>query len=107
MSKLERNNVYQRFYAIVDSIPKGRVATYGQVARIAGLPRHARHVGHALGTLPKDTQLAWFRVLNSKGEISPRPSAGYTEQKRRLRADGVPVDPRGRVDLKRFLWDGE
>jgi len=106
VSKLERNNVYQRFYAIVDSIPRGRVATYGQVARIAGLPRHARHVGHALGALPKGSELAWFRVLNGQGRISPRPTAGYAEQKRRLRADGVEVDARGRVDLKRYLWDG-
>ena len=107
MSKLERNNVFQRFYALVDSIPRGRVATYGQIARAAGLPRHARHVGAALRVLPAGSELPWFRVLNSRGEISVRPTSGFTRQRRLLREDGIEVDARGRVDLKRYRWDSE
>ncbi len=107
MSRLERNVVHQRFYALVDSIPRGRVATYGQIAREAGLPRHARHVGTALRALPAGTRLPWHRVLNGRGEISPRPSGGAREQRRRLAAEGVALDRRGRVDLAKVRWQPE
>ena len=104
MGSLEKNLVYQRFYALVDSIPEGRVATYGQIAREAGLPRHSRHVGHALRALPAGSKLPWYRVVNSKGEISPRPSACYPKQKTLLRAEGVRMDRRGRIDLRKYGW---
>jgi len=106
-SRLERNEVYQRFYALVDSIPRGRVATYGQIAREAGLPRHARHVGHALRALPPGSELPWHRVLNAAGRIAPRPGGCTPEQRRRLLAEGVDVSPEGRVDLARYRWDPE
>ena len=105
MSTLERNAVFQRFYALVDSIPRGRVATYGQIAREAGLPRHARHVGHALRALPKNTELPWHRVLNARGEIAVRPTTGYRLQRSRLKKDGVAVNDKGRVDLREYQWD--
>ena len=107
MGRIERDTVRQRFFALVDSIPRGRVATYGQIAREAGLPRHARHVGHALRDLPPGSRLPWHRVLNAKGEISPRPSGGFTKQRRLLEAEGVQLDERGRVDLARFGWRPE
>ena len=103
----ERDLVYQRFYALVDSIPPGRVATYGQIAREAGLPRHARHVGVALRALPAGSLLPWHRVLNGRGEISPRPGRGFREQRARLAAEGVELDGRDRVDLRRFQWTPE
>ncbi len=98
---------YQRIWATVDSVPRGRVATYGQIAEEAGLPGHARQVGYALRNLPRGTELAWHRVLNAKGEISVRTATGRPsrEQMRRLRAEGVKVNTRGRVDLQRFRWD--
>jgi methylated-DNA-protein-cysteine methyltransferase-like protein len=96
---------YQRIYALVDCIPRGRVATYGQIAREAGLPRNARQVGYALRNLPKGTVLPWHRVVNARGEISRRSDDRVPlEQVRRLRAESVEVDARGRVDLKRFGW---
>ena len=99
--------VFQRFYALVDSIPRGRVGTYGQIAREAGLPRHARHVGHALRALPTGSELPWYRVLNARGEISQRDSAGFRVHRELLLRDGVDVSPEGRVNLRRYGWDPE
>jgi len=99
-----RDALYQRFYALIDCIPRGRVATYGQIAREAGRPRHARHVGYALRALPPGSKLPWYRVINSRGEISARPSEGYPLQRERLLAEGIVLDRRGRVDLERFGW---
>ena len=88
--------------AVVDSIPRGRVATYGQVAREAGLPRRARLVGRFLAELAPKTALAWHRVVNSAGRISLRP--GAARQRRRLAREGVSFTPTGRIDLARFRW---
>ncbi|MEM7305568.1 MAG: MGMT family protein [Planctomycetota bacterium] len=96
---------YQRIYAMVDSIPKGRVATYGQVATEAGLPGHARQVGYALRNLPEGSGLPWHRVVNAKGEISPRPGPCFPSQRKLLRAEGVRFNRRGRIDLGRFGWE--
>jgi len=98
-----RDAIVQRIRAMVDSIPPGRVATYGQVAREAGLPRRARLVGRTLAELPADSRLPWFRVINARGTISPR-GGGERRQRNLLRAEGVEVDARGRVDLRRFGW---
>jgi methylated-DNA-protein-cysteine methyltransferase-like protein len=95
---------HQRILAMVDSIPSGRVATYGQIAREAGLPRHARMVGYVLAHLPAATKLPWYRVLNASGAISPRPGPSGARQRKLLLAEGVAVDRRGRVDLERFGW---
>src|SRR5215203_7264192 len=83
----------QRIYATVDSIPRGRVATYGQVAREADLPRRARFVGRALRTLPKGSSLPWHRVVNASGKISVR-GASAVEQRRRLKREGIRFDAR-------------
>lgn len=96
----------QRILAVVDSIPKGQVATYGQVAEEAGLPRRARLVGRILSELSTSTELPWHRVVASPGRISPRPGRGAIEQAKRLRAEGVPVKS-GRLDLKKFRWQAE
>ncbi|MEE8468193.1 MAG: MGMT family protein [Planctomycetota bacterium] len=96
----------QRICATMDSIPAGRVATYGQVAEEAGLPRRARLVGSILGSLTAGSRLPWHRVVNAKGEIAARRGSGPREQARRLRREGVSVDPRGRVCLARYGWDG-
>lgn len=87
-----------RFYAAVRKIRKGTVASYGEVARMAGLPGRARQVGYALHRLPWDSTVPWHRVVNAKGEIAigADPDA-KREQRRRLEAEGVEFDERGRV----------
>ena len=98
---------HQRILALIDSIPRGRVATYGQIAREAGLAGRARQVGALLRDLPAGSRLPWHRVINAQGAISPRPGPGMRSQRRLLRAEGVRFDARGRVDLQRFGWRPE
>jgi len=99
---------YERIWAVVRRIPAGRVATYGQVARIAGLGGAARLVGYALHALPeKGHGVPWQRVINSQGRISQRGLGGPEEvQRRLLEREGVHFDLRDRVDLARFGWTG-
>lgn len=100
---------WQSFYAIIRRIPPGRVATYGQIAALAGHARHARQVGYALAALPEGSDVPWQRVVNSRGEISDRsPEAepgteGY--QRHLLEEEGVSFDARGRIDLARYRWE--
>ncbi len=92
--------------AVVESIPRGRVATYGQVAALAGLPGHARQVGYALNSLPEGSEVPWQRVINARGEVSPRSVPGWEGYQRKLlEEEGVAFDPRGRVDLSRYRWE--
>lgn len=95
----------ERIYSLVARIPVGRVATYGQIAALAGSPRHARQVGYALAALENDDTLPWYRVINAKGEISERGKPGYVEwQRLLLESEGVEFDHRGRVNLEKFQW---
>ena len=103
----DRDERRQRILAVVDSIPRGRVASYGQVAREAGLPRHARLVGRVLASLPAGTKIPWHRVLNSAGRISLRPGPGASRQARRLTREGVKVAKSGRVNLRTSRWTPE
>ena len=96
---------YQRIYNIVKRIPPGRVATYGQVAALAGLPGHARQVGYALHALPERSVIPWHRVVNAKGGISLRSVAGAElTQQQLLSREGVRLDSKGRVSLSRYRW---
>ena len=96
-----------RIYATVRRIPRGRVATYGQIAELAGLEGHARQVGYALHDLPARSNVPWHRVVNARGEVSPRTSGDSHElQKMLLEAEGVEFDLAGRIDLKQFRWNG-
>ena len=96
---------YARIYAVVDRIPHGRVATYGQIAHLAGLPGHARQVGYALHATPDDVDIPWHRVINARGEVSRRSEPQFESiQEQLLRAEGVAFSAAGRVDLKRFQW---
>ncbi len=96
---------YQRIYAVVRRIPRGHVATYGQVATLAGLAGHARQVGYALHALPVGTGVPWHRVVNASGRISVRavPGAELVQQQL-LEREGVRLDARGRVPLARVRW---
>lgn len=89
---------------MVRRIPKGRVATYGQVAALAGLPSQARQVGYALAAL-RDARVPWHRVINARGEISRRSEPGAeVRQRALLEREGLRFDARGRVALQRQLW---
>ena len=96
---------YQRIYAVVRRIPEGRVATYGQVASLAGLAGHARQVGYALHALPDGTAIPWHRVVNANGGISLRSMpGGELVQRGLLEREGIRLDPRGRIPLARVRW---
>ena len=99
----ERESQYQRIFAVVDSIPRGKVLTYGRVASEAGLKGHARQVGYALKNLPPKSELPWHRVLNAAGKISLGADSGRV-QKRRLESEGVRFEKSGRISLQRYLW---
>ncbi len=95
----------ERIHAVVARIPRGRVATYGQVAALAGAPRHARQVGYALHDLPPGSSLPWQRVINARGEVSRRSEAGWEGfQRQLLEAEGVEFR-QDRVDLERYRWE--
>ncbi|MBP8063966.1 MAG: methylated-DNA--[protein]-cysteine S-methyltransferase [Acinetobacter sp.] len=95
----------REFYGIIQLIPKGKVATYGQIAKLAGLPKHARHVGFALKNMADDTVVPWHRVINSQGKISLSKEDGFGEniQIVKLQSEGVAV-LNGKVNLKLFQW---
>ena len=95
---------HERIVAVVKRIPKGKVATYGLVARIVGRCT-ARMVGYAMAALPEGSRVPWQRVINSQGMISARShSDGDVRQRVLLEKEGVKFDAKGRVDLKVFQW---
>lgn len=100
------SSTYARIYRVVSKIPRGRVATYGQVAMLADMPRAARQVGYALAALRDDEKdVPWHRVINSKGEISARHEPGYDDLQRvLLEQEGVRFDAQGRVALENVQW---
>jgi len=99
-----RSDRYDRIYRTVRRIPRGRVATYGQIAKLAGMPNQARLVGYALHAL-QDGRVPWQRVVNGRGEISVRAFPGSEDvQRELLEREGVRFDARGRLSLERFGW---
>jgi methylated-DNA-protein-cysteine methyltransferase-like protein len=98
---------YDRIYRVIMRIPRGRVTTYGSVARLAGLAGQPRLVGYALHTVGSGAMLPWHRVINAQGKLSLEAagaSSGLT-QRMRLQQEGVIVNAAGRVDLTRFGWE--
>ena len=94
----------QRILTIVKGIPKGYIATYGQVANLAGLPGYARGVGQTLRKLPRDTQLPWHRVISASGKISLlEDSESFLEQRQRLLNEGITFT-KTRINLKEYQW---
>jgi methylated-DNA-protein-cysteine methyltransferase-like protein len=93
---------FRRVYALVRSVPRGRVVTYGQIARALGAPRAARTVGWAMRDCPAD--VPWQRVVNARGAISLCPTTGCHEQRARLKEEGIRFDRSGRIDLNQYGW---
>jgi methylated-DNA-protein-cysteine methyltransferase related protein len=93
-----------RAVAIIRAIPRGKVATYGQVAGVAGSPSGARQVARVLHSLSRAKRLPWQRVINSRGFISLPRGGGFERQKALLESEGVVVSRGGRIDMKRYLW---
>jgi methylated-DNA-protein-cysteine methyltransferase-like protein len=104
-----RTSAHDLILAVVARIPKGRVATYGQIARLAGLPGHARLVGYALHALPEHSRVPWHRVINAKGRISLRSDGLGHDQLQRalLQRERVRFNAQGVISLERFQWRPE
>ena len=108
---MKPNRTFESIWRVVAKVPRGRVATYGQIARMAGLVNGARTVGWALRALPSGRRIGgrtvpWHRVINAQGTISPRGRGEEERQGRALRGEGIRFEPGGRVELGRYLWRG-
>jgi methylated-DNA-protein-cysteine methyltransferase-like protein len=102
-------NFYERVYALVETIPAGKIMTYGAVALALGRPRAARAVGYALNALPYETPIPWHRVLGRRGPYAVISIHNFkyssAEQRQRLEAEGVTFDAEGRLALAVYLWE--
>ena len=104
MSNLQ-GKLFHNILDIVKQIPEGKVATYGQIATIVGT-KNSRSVGFALATLKEDTDIPWFRVINSKGKISfPEQSDGFKIQYSLLQNEGIIFDTKNKINLKQYGWN--
>ena len=99
-------NTYDRIYDVVCQIPIGQVATYGQIAELAQMPRQARLVGYALYRVAPDSQIPWHRVVNSRGQVSESPFRQGSDHLQRslLEAEGITFNASGTIDLRRYRW---
>ena len=96
-------NAFERIYEVVKGIPKGKAATYGQVARLAGNPRWARVVGYALHSNPDPDTIPCHRVVNKDGRVAEAfVFGGGAVQRRLLESEGIIFEPDGRIDLKKY-----
>lgn len=103
---MKRSETYERVYAVVRQIPRGRVATYGQVAALAGMPGQARLVGYALNSLPEDHDVPWQRVINAQGRISERGNPEWEDfQRILLESEGVVTNVEGVILLSKYRWE--
>jgi methylated-DNA-protein-cysteine methyltransferase related protein len=94
-----------RVKRLIAGIPSGKVATYGQIAACAGNHRASRQVAWLLHSSSRKDKLPWHRVINSRGGISLPVGGGFEEQRMLLEAEGIAVDPKGRINLKKHLWN--
>ncbi len=95
---------HQRVVDVIKSIPRGKVATYGQIAAMAGNPHAARQVVRVLHSSTAREALPWHRVVNSQGRVSMKPGRGYELQLALLKKEGVTFAQNDTIDLKKFLW---
>jgi methylated-DNA-protein-cysteine methyltransferase-like protein len=94
----------QKIIKTIKKIPKGKVATYGQIAAMSGNPQAARQVVRILNIYSEKEKLPWYRVINSQGKISLKPGSGYELQKALLEDEGIKFNVNDKIDLKRFGW---
>ncbi|MCP4956027.1 MGMT family protein [Photobacterium aquimaris] len=94
-----------QIYSQVHQIPFGRVSTYGDIAKFAGYPGYARHVGRLMATLPEGSTIPWHRVINSQGRISLTGDA-LLRQIAALRTEDIEVSDNGRLSLRYYRWQG-
>lgn len=94
----------QRVKDVIKKIPQGKVATYGQVAALAGNPRAARQVVWILNSSSRKDELPWHRLVNGKGQISLKRNHGYEIQKKLLQKEGVNFSEKDTINFKRYLW---
>ncbi len=104
MALINQQELYIAVYQTVSEIPAGKVATYGQIAKLLGLPTYARHVGFALSHLDSDSSVPWYRVVNSQGKTHPRHAGKPSFQKERLEAEGIKFNKSGKIPLKIYQW---
>ena len=100
----EASSLSRQIKDIIKKIPRGKVATYGQIAMMAGDPHAARQVVRILHSSSRKEEPPWHRVINSKGRISLQPGFGYETQKELLVKEGIEFDDDDTVDFERFLW---
>jgi len=96
---------HSEIYDVIARIPTRRVATYGQIAELAGIPGQPRRIGYALSALRGNSGVPWHRVVNARGMISPRSVTGPDKiQRQLLKREGIVFDSKGRIDLTRLQW---
>jgi len=108
MGEMEKNpnrDFTAEVIRLIKSIPRGKVATYGQIAFLAGFYPSVRRVVWILHSCSEKEGLPWHRVVNRRGAISLKPGAGYETQKEMLKKEGIVFDERDRIDLERYLWE--
>jgi methylated-DNA-protein-cysteine methyltransferase related protein len=105
-SVVRPDSIRERIYAQVRKVPRGKVATYGQIASLAGLDGQARQVGYAMAALPSRSAIPWHRVINAQGRVSMRSEGpgGSIIQQQLLEREGVVFGGGGRIALARFGW---
>jgi methylated-DNA-protein-cysteine methyltransferase-like protein len=97
------SELYEKIYSTIRKIPRGKVATYGQIAKLAGLGPNARLVGYALYALTPEKRVPWHRVIGAGGKISLG-GEGYAVQRKILESEGVEFTERGNIPLSKFGW---
>jgi len=99
-----KSGIFEEIYKIVRLIPAGKVATYGQIAKIAG-GCNPRVVGYAMASIKSDMKIPWHRVINSKGEISLRDGEGKSFQRELLESENIKFTDSGKISLKLYQWN--
>lgn len=103
--QIQRSDLYQRIDTMVNCIPRGKVASYGQIAKLVG-SCGARQVGYAMSALSENSEVPWHRVVNSQGKISSRGSEGHELQRILLESEGIVFSSSGKINLETFRWRG-
>lgn len=105
MAKIDHADNVSKLLAVILRIPKGTVATYGQIAKLAGLSRNARQVGTVLKGLPDDSRVPWHRVVNTQGKISDRGDSAFVGlQRQMLESEGIEFDDHNKLKLSTCQW---